>query len=94
MAPVAPSQRCASVDGETSPWRSGSSKTATEASAGASEGSCPAPEGDTDANWVGEGRDGQRLGGLGLSARIGQIAQGLQQHGLLRMDVALGSLPP
>src|SRR6266851_9577578 len=44
MAPVAPSQRCASWDGETSPWSSVSSKTATEASAGASGGSCPAPE--------------------------------------------------
>jgi hypothetical protein len=37
--------------------------------------------------------DRQRLGGLGLSAGIGQIEQGLQQYGLLIMDVALGSLP-
>ena len=38
--------------------------------------------------------DGQRLGGLGLRAGIGQIEPGLQHHGRLRMDVALGSLPP
>ena len=43
---------------------------------------------------VGEGMDGQRLGGLGVSAGIGSIEQGLHQHGLLIMDVALGSLPP
>ena len=55
---MAPSQRCASWAGETSPWRSVSSKTATEASAGASGGSCPAPEGDTASNRSGRGWTG------------------------------------